>query len=321
LPSRVTVTLADVIRQRERLSPREAVTLTLAVGREWDCCRAQLGDVALPPPDAIQLQQSGEIRFSAITAPSGPVSDSPLVTILAELLGLDSNGRPTQPIPGGLMITMSGRLGSMELPSVNDCGFRAALARFGSHDPRALRKVFWRLAAAERRRTDVAFSTDVYPDRRRHPDRRAQARVVTELRRQIRQFEREAFENRGHRSRRTQGDVIWSQPRRVVPALSFVTIGVLVVIAVTALEPVPRATAQSVPRPAVAAPADDVREQTGTPTITDQAPARVSTVAQTTVREPRPTVRSRKRNPLPRQPQVHVNRVLVGGTRGIAWLR
>ena len=187
------LTLGDVIAQRHLLSPREAAALTLAVGREWDRQRARQGNCPLPDPAHIQLTSTGDICFAQLSSDTPADSNLTLSALLGHFLGLDEQRAPGHQIPGGLLITIAGRLGPMDLPSAQEDGFRSALRRFADDDPGVLAQVFDRVSqalAAERREAGTGASDTV----RRGPDRRRQPPVVATLRRAVRDLERQTFE-------------------------------------------------------------------------------------------------------------------------------
>ena len=57
------LSLADLLKQRVPLAPREAATLTLAVAREWDRLRTLRGPVALPDIGASLSTAAEKSRF------------------------------------------------------------------------------------------------------------------------------------------------------------------------------------------------------------------------------------------------------------------
>jgi len=109
------VTFSDVLGQRGVITPREAATLTLAVGRAWDRQKSMRGDVGLPDASAIALHDNGEISF--LLTPGNGEGIASLSALLALLLGVDETDAPPQRVPGGLLITIAGRLGQLDLPS------------------------------------------------------------------------------------------------------------------------------------------------------------------------------------------------------------
>jgi hypothetical protein len=316
----VIVTVADIIRRRDVLTPREAATLTLAIGLEWDRYREMDRDVALPDTAAIALDETGEISFLQLApaAVAGSNAAAHLSSLLGGLLGIDQDERPSQPIPGGLLMSIAGRVGSVELPSANDVGFRAALVRFADPDPaRVLRRLYWR-AAAGRRRTDRRGALTLAASRR-SPDRRRQPQAVTELRRVIRQLEKRAFEADharvasaapapAHAARRERP---W--PRRMLAACAALLIAAAAFTmgARTAAPPSTVASATPV--------AHDVRLEStppaiqASPVVSRSAPA-LSRAATSTAA--RPTTKR----------AVHVTRrphpaAFAGGTRSISWMQ
>ena len=189
------IALADIIHIRHLLAPREAATLTLAIGREWDRQRARHGAGALPAIAHIELNDAGEISFAENTTDPPVHGALTLSAILGHLLGLDEQDAPAQHIPGGLLITIAGRLGPLELPSSREDGFRSALLRFADDDPAVLVRVFDRIVQAR-----TAAGPEAAQSRgskiRRGPERRRQPPAVAALRRAVRELERQTFESR-----------------------------------------------------------------------------------------------------------------------------
>jgi len=182
------VTFSDVLLQRGAITPREAATLTLAVGRAWDRQKSMRGDVGLPDASAIALHDNGQISF--LLTPGNGEGIASLSALLALLLGVDETDAPPQPVPGGLLITIAGRLGQMDLPSRKEEGFRASLVRFADENPDVLANVFWRVAgsstssasACESRRMADWISSR-YAARRPADSRRRPARTRSNRRR------------------------------------------------------------------------------------------------------------------------------------------
>src|SRR4026208_1300267 len=79
------LTIADVVLRRVPLTAREAVTLTLAVAREWDRQRAIHGPVSLPGIDLICLHDTGAVSFPVTPGSTGATSS--LASLLSRLLG------------------------------------------------------------------------------------------------------------------------------------------------------------------------------------------------------------------------------------------
>jgi hypothetical protein len=301
------LTLADVIVRRVPMAPKEAATVTLAVAREWDRRRALHGPLALPDVAGIELTERGEVSF-LILPPPGTVNEAAaLAALLARLLGIDRDS-PRPPIPGGLLIAISGRLGNLNLPSATPEGFRAALARFADEDDATMRSVYWRSVTTAR---SGGRQRRVGPAR---IERRAMAEQVSELRRGIRALEQRVFETE---HRRPAGLIPLAPTRRTITA-GLAVLAVTAVLTTSAMVFGPEvATVDSANTlPAVA-------ERPATPSV-----EKAITPVAAPVRAPRTTshkVRVRNRSAslqpstsLPvKSPPRHA---FAGGTRGIAWL-
>jgi hypothetical protein len=224
------MTLADIIQRRVRLSPREAAAVTLAVAREWDRHRALRGPISVPEPGGITLQRDGHVAFLVALPVPGVDDAASLSTLFSQLLGIDESrpasrgaasdgslvtvGGPTAggPTTGSAItdspttrITTPLAVPESAAPERSVESFRAALSRFGDDDPVLLAAVFDRAAGtmqrslaqrpltqrpvATRRHRDVSAPAHV-PDRRHVPD------AVTELRRDLRELEQQAYEGR-----------------------------------------------------------------------------------------------------------------------------
>jgi hypothetical protein len=114
--------------------------------------------------------------------------------LLRRLLRLDDRSpSDAAGVPGGLLIVLARNLGYIHLPATSPLAFRAALERFATPDRSALAAVFWRAAA---NRSDVASPMPalVSPAPRACVDRRRRGLSSAELRRALREVEREFFE-------------------------------------------------------------------------------------------------------------------------------
>jgi hypothetical protein len=308
--------------RRVPLAPREAVTLTLAIAREWDRQRALHGPVALPELGGIELTDRGDVVFLIVPPRMDSEDARELSALLGRLLGINE-GMPRQRIPGGLLITMSGRLGSLPLPSATADGFRAALSRFADENPETLRAVYWR--SATRRYRELPGSPQAAVQPRQRDRRRRTNQQVAELRRSIRALEQQLFESRGPRPWYRLTERTSTHARRTAVAAVFaLCVGGGVVGSL--MWPISPATPQPLPdtaltppplpaRPAVAVldantPAPPVVIASTTRVRT--APARVRTIA---TRQP-PPPQSEAPAEEPQRPNVR----FAGGTRGIAWL-
>jgi len=316
------VNLADLVARRVPLLPREAATLTLAVAREWDRQRTLHGPIALPHVGAIELTDAGTIVFLLLPRGSGVISAAALSELLKCLLGIhdreaeasaDDRATPHQRIPGGLLIMMSGRLGSMELPSNTPAGFREALARFADDTPTALRAVYWRGVTARSRESRSACRVKSSV---RRPERRATVEQVNELRRCIRTLERHAFE----RVRKPWGGAI-----RVAMVAALIAVAVGIGLLASRVQPSQPSALDVDARPVLTQPADR-------PLAVPGAQAQPQSSGHSAVR--RRDVRAGERSVPVRRQAVRDTRAaneqqerrqnvagVAGGTRGIAWLR
>jgi hypothetical protein len=184
------VTIADVILRRVPLTAREAVTLTLAVAREWDRHRDGHGPVSLPEDDAIHLHEGGDVSF--LVTPGSSSATNTLGSLLGRLLGTDETESLRHGAALGVMVKAPGTAGAAEVPTVPDDSFRSVLARFGENDCVAV------VAAIVKRVANppAELAVDVARPRARGyqgPERRRQPRIVAELRLDIRDLERELF--------------------------------------------------------------------------------------------------------------------------------
>ena len=95
------MTLADVIARRRELSPREAATITLAVGREWDRRRTRYGPLPFPDASTIELTENGTLTFPPPPLdPPDFFTGTPLPALFAQLLGLGEDEAPRRDIHG-----------------------------------------------------------------------------------------------------------------------------------------------------------------------------------------------------------------------------
>jgi hypothetical protein len=302
------LSLADLTLQRVALTPREAVAVTLAVAREWDRQRSLRGPVALPDVSAIRLHRTGDVSFAVIALGGTQDEARALSMLLGKLLAIDEPGAPRRPIPGGLMLTLAGRVGQVALPTATAEGFRAALLRFTDENPETLVALYQRAAASP-----LARTARPKPAERRRPrfgERRATPEQLHELRRSVRTLEEQVFTLKGKGPARP--------PRRWLAAAGAVA-AVLVLLAWAAPARVTREIPPLVPATRVAASTDTrptVRTASASahaPTATAPAPALRSRPARTAARTPpaRPAA-STSRRPAPHD-------VFAGGVRGITW--
>jgi hypothetical protein len=316
------VTLADVVLRRVPLTAREAVTLTLAVAREWDRQQALHGPVLLPELQAIQLQDTGDVAFLVT---EGPPSAQPatLSSLLGRLLGTDETESPQHLQPRGVV-------------TVPDDSFRSVLTRFADEDySKVVASIFERTVSVCREQT-VELSSDRVA-RYGGPERRRQPRIVSELRLDIRQLERELF------SLRTTAEPAVAMPTKskFIPTvrLALTCAGVcavalladvavewnLVKVAFTTRAPSKVADAvESEPAQASSSPIIEPVATIVPERLDSTADVRLQSIPSTPQRAVksarRPTVRQRRLPSSPAASRPPQPVTFAGGTRNITWL-
>jgi hypothetical protein len=273
------------------------------------------------------LTDSGAVAFLVNPPAEGDSHDAAALSqLLTQLLGIDEDG-PRQPLPGGLLITISGRLGSVDLPSSTAEGFRLALARFADDSPHALRTLYWRTVTSRSKKGRRVRKAPAAP---RQHERRASSAQVNELRRSIRKLEQRVFEwsavpmpatDHGGRNRmRTRA--------AVAAAMVLFVASVLTLTGAWFLQP------DGMPDNTAAAPVQAQAEAVPTPV---DRPAAVTATPVTAIATAsgKPAERPRRAVAPPRSRRIaDVKRVrdgdeqsahkrtatFAGGTRGIAWL-
>jgi Tol biopolymer transport system component len=196
------LSFAALIAHRVPLTAAEAVTLTLAVACLLDARRTTPREAQLPSDEHLLLSNTGQVTFKTVDGSTHQDETTALAALLRRLLQLDESdgverrGR----VPGGLLVLLARTLGQIDLDPPGREEFRTALSRFaGGADPSGavLSTIFWRAAslrpATRRARTERALlpaapETWTGVERRRHGPSR------TELRRALRDLEREVFE-------------------------------------------------------------------------------------------------------------------------------
>jgi hypothetical protein len=266
----------------------------------------------------MELNDNGEISFpdSADAAPAdGPGS---LSGLLGQLLGIDEHEAPRQHVPGGLLMTIAGRVGSVELPSSREDGFRSALLRFADEDPGVLLRVFDRIVTARKFDADANTQSAGSASKvRRGPERRRQPAAVAALRRAVRDLERQTFETRAvnTRARVAPVDLGSRHLGLAVAAAAGLALVVSVATLITGVtsRPVPTYRAPLITEmampPAVVQPAE-------TPKSVDRTPTKrqaTRTESAAVLRSPR----TRATRPKPPANPAHVT--FAGGSRAITW--
>ena len=194
------LSFTELIKHHVPLSAAEAVQLTLAVAHLLDSRRTDDTTLQVPGDDLILLGNTGHVAFATVHRSTDRDETPALAALTRRLLQLDDSapierrGR----VPGGLLILLSRALREIDLPAPNRDEFRTALARFAGEDPpspAALSAVFWRAASvrpANRKRKMLGLlpaGTSVAES-----ERRSHGLSRTELRRALRDLEREVFE-------------------------------------------------------------------------------------------------------------------------------
>ena len=173
--------------------------MVLAVTRVLDSRRDPGQALHVPDDDQLLLSNTGEVTFGSVRPSTEQEEISGLAALLRRLLQLDSaevrdrRGR----VPGGLLVLLARALRHIDLQAPGRDEFTTALIRFaGNHDRNAasLAVIFWRAAALcpaiAATRRPVALLPLV---RNGALERRAHGPSRAELRRALRELEREMF--------------------------------------------------------------------------------------------------------------------------------
>ena len=249
------LSFADLIRHRVPLSAPEAVALTLAVARVLDARREPGGALQVPGDDTILLSNTGDVTFGSVGRSTEQEEISGLASLLRRLLQLDVQaGRDRRGrVPGGLLVLLARSLRHIDLDPPRRDEFMTALIRFaGTHDRNAASSsvIFWRAASLrpglEANRQPVALlppPTWELIERRRHGPSRQ------ELRRALRELEREVFERGAAERKKLERPIPAPLAARVHPR-QFAVVAALVAAVVLAM-------LTALGRP-ISAPADEV---------------------------------------------------------------
>jgi hypothetical protein len=194
------LTLAELIRHGVPLSPAEAIALTLAVARVLDRRRADGDGVHVPDDERLLLSNAGDVIFGSVEGSTEQEEIFALASLLRRLLQLDARGAHDRRgrVPGGLLVVLARSLGQIDLPAPTREEFMTALTRFAGNESssRALLSViFWRAASlrpASEQSTHIAALLPALPPT--FTERRTRGLSRTELRRAVRELEREVFE-------------------------------------------------------------------------------------------------------------------------------
>ena len=200
---------SDLIETPVPLSPAEVVALTLAVADVL----AERSRSDLPPDNAILLSSTGQVSIESVSErddeDTGQSTVAQLASLTRRLLQLDKVGSVDRRkrVPSPLLGTLARALTKADLPAPTPEEFRQSLERFGKPEPTALAAVFWRAA---RLCTPMRVALTTLPPvkvesalaHRGAEDRRHNLPPPSDLRRYLRETERELFEARAHPERR-----------------------------------------------------------------------------------------------------------------------
>ncbi len=197
------ISISDLIATGVPVSPAEGVALTLAVAdalADHACNR-------LPSDENILLSSNGQVSIESVS-PSTDVDDSPcnessvtadLAAMLRRILQLDepASGDRRRRVPGGLLVLLARSLGHIDVEPLELGDFLAALARFGTPETTTIAAIFWR-AARHRMPSGSARPSPagLLPARGESTERRRHTPPPSELRRYLRDMERELYETR-----------------------------------------------------------------------------------------------------------------------------
>ncbi len=193
------LTFAELITHGVPVSPSEAAALTLAVARVFDGEPASAtAPFLMPDATCIILSSSGHVSLVDEDHGAAVEQTVGLALLLRQLLRLDDSQRTSaEAIPGGMLVLLARSLGEMDLPPVRGEEFRKSLERFAFTESTVLASVFWRAARMTpglrqpARRERVASPPAAKPE-----DRRQRGPSRADLRRSLREVERQLFEIR-----------------------------------------------------------------------------------------------------------------------------
>jgi hypothetical protein len=194
------LSFSELMNHHVPLSAAEAIQLTLAVANLLDARRLEDPSLQVPGDEFILLGNTGQVTFTTVDRSTDQDENPALAALTRRLLQLDDSAPHDRRgrVPGGLLILLSRTLREIDLPAPGPAEFRTALARFaGDETPSAstLSSVFWRAAAvrpANRKRKMLGLLPADAPAT--DADRRSHGLSRTELRRALRDLEREVFE-------------------------------------------------------------------------------------------------------------------------------
>ncbi len=199
------LSFSELVKHRVPLTATEAVALTLAVAHALDTRRAENASYQVPGDEFILLGNTGHVTFTGVHVSTAADESAALAALLRRLLQLDESdaaGRGAR-VPGALLVLLARTLRQIDLPPPGEDEFRAALARFAGNAapaPAMLSAVFWRAASLRPAVGADRKGRELLPPGPPAPppgERRSRGVSRTELRRALRDLEREVFERPG----------------------------------------------------------------------------------------------------------------------------
>ncbi len=199
------ISFADLVATRVPLSCAEAVALTLAAADAVE----ERGGGPLAADDCLVLSSTGHVALENVPNETGPYDPTEttagLAALTRRLLRLDDPdaGDRRQRAPGGLLVVLARSLRQIDLAPLPPAAFREALERFATPDTTTLAAVFWRAARmrmpAAARSAPAAvtpFNVDAVSPAAAPDERRHNMPSPSELRRYLREMERDLYEAR-----------------------------------------------------------------------------------------------------------------------------
>jgi hypothetical protein len=222
---------SDLIAAPISLSAHEAVALTLAVADALAADRHR----ALPADDQILLSSTGQVSFGTVMTEDGAdarASVVQLAELMRRLLHLDKPGAGElrRRVPTDLLAAIGRALGHEDPPFAALGDFRESLGRFGRVNPAMLAALFWRAAPVRPATRPYAVvlpqAKNDSSGKRAADERRMNMPPPSELRRYLRETERELYEARVHAT-----PVAATSPRGVATRFIRVSTGIAATVA------------------------------------------------------------------------------------------
>jgi len=198
------ITISDLIASGVPVSPAEGVALTLAVADALADCGARW----MPADEHVLLSSNGHVVLEDVTPSTGgdialeerkPYGAAELASMLHRVLQLEEDpaDEHRRHVAGGLLVLLARALGRIDLEPLELSEFLAGLSRFGTLETATIAAIFWRAArhrmpagGARAHADGTASARGEWVERRRHTP------AASELRRYLRDMERELYERR-----------------------------------------------------------------------------------------------------------------------------